>query len=395
MPSHGPIKPRRVALLVETLIAPRRQMLAGVARYMNEHEPWSIYLKPYGVEKSLPDWLRRWNGDGIIAAIAELATDLVKQFGIPIVDVAGWHKDQGVPLVHANDDAIGRLGAEHLLGRGFRNFGFVEYPQFWATGRRAGFERVVRSEGRDCAVYTMVYPQAGHGGPELWERQQQALVEWIGALPKPLGVMTSNDPLGQQFLEACRRAKVVVPEQVAVIGADNDETICRLCYPPLSSVIINDEQRGYQAAALLDQLMSGGPPPTAPVYVEPAGVVTRASSDILAIDDPTIAAALRFVRDHACEGIGVSHVVRAVPLSRTMLERRFRKAVGHSINDEMVRVRLNRAIEMLSSTNLELKVIAYKAGFGSPSYMGAVFRERLGRTPGSYRAALHRSSKRQ
>src|SRR5829696_4802409 len=158
--------PRRVALLIETAVAPRRRMLAGVARYLREHEPWAIYLKPYGVEKSLHSWLRVWKGDGIIAAVAELEAGVVKDFGIPIVDVVGLYRDDNFPLVHANDEAVGRLGAEHLCERGFRNFAFVEYPFIWSTGRRAGFERVVRGSGFDCAVYRMPYPQAGLGGPE-------------------------------------------------------------------------------------------------------------------------------------------------------------------------------------------------------------------------------------
>jgi LacI family transcriptional regulator len=374
-----------VALLVETAVAPRRRMLAGIARYVREHEPWAIYLKPYGVEKSLDSWLRTWRGDGIIAAVAELEAGIVRDFGIPIVDVVGLYRKDNVPLVHANDDAIGRLGAEHLLERGFRNFAFVEYPFPWSTGRRAGFESIVGSGGFGCAVYRLSYPQAGLGGPELWEGQQQGLVEWIRALPKPVGVMTSTDLMGQQFLEACQRAGVTVPEQVAVVGADNDDLICNVCFPPLSSVVINDAERGYQAAAVLDRLMAGEPPRREPIYVEPTGVVSRASSDILAIDDELLAAALRIVRNRACDGIGVEDVVRAVPLSRSVLERRFRKVVGRTINDEIVRVRVNRAVELLSATELELKVIAQKAGFGSPSYMGAVFREKLGRTPGSYR----------
>ena len=360
-------------------------MLAGVARYVREHDPWAIYLKPYGVEKSLQRWLRAWRGEGIIAAVAELDAAEVKDFGIPIVDVVGLYREDNVPLVHADDDAIGWLGAEHLLERGFQTFAFVEYPFNWSTARRTGFERVIRSHGFECAVYQLAYPKAGLGGPELWEQQQQGLVNWIRSLRKPIGVMTSTDLMGQQFLEACQRATVVVPEQVAVVGADNDEMICNLCFPPLSSVIINDAQRGYQAAAVLDQLMAGKPPPKNPIYIEPSGVVSRASSDILAVDDEVLASALRFVRDNACNGIGVDDVVRAVPFSRSVLERRFRKVIGRSVNDEIIRVRLNRAVELLSGSELELKVIAHRAGFGSPSYMGAVFREKLGRTPGSYR----------
>jgi len=142
-------------------------MLAGVARYVREHRPWAIYLKPYGVEKSLERWLRAWNGDGIIAAVAELEAGVVKDLGIPIVDVVGLYREEKVPLVHANDEAVGRLGAEHLVERGFRHFGFVEYPFFWSTGRRAGFERAVRAAGAECAVYDLPYPRAGLGGPEF------------------------------------------------------------------------------------------------------------------------------------------------------------------------------------------------------------------------------------
>jgi LacI family transcriptional regulator len=197
--------------------------------------------------------------------------------------------------------------------------------------------------------------------------------------------MTSTDLLGQQFLEACSRAAAAVPEQVAVIGADNDELICAVSNPPLSSVIINDPQRGYEAASLLDKLMSGKRVPREPVWIEPAGVVGRASTDILAIADELVASALQFIRNHACDGIGVDEVVDQVPLSRSMLERRFRKHAGRSINDQIIHVRLNRAIELLCATDLELKAIAPRAGFRDASYMGAVFRAKLGRSPGSYR----------
>ena len=228
-------------------------------------------------------------------------------------------------------------------------------------------------------------PLPESGGPLIWEQQQQALVTYIDSLPKPVGVMTSTDLLGQRFLEACLRAGAKVPEEIAVIGADNDEPICRVSTPPLSSVIINDHQRGYQAAAVLHRLMQGKPAPREPIFIEPSGVVCRASTDILAIDDQAVVTALRFIRNNACEGINVREVVTHVPVSRSVLERRFRKLVGRSINEEIIRLRLNHAIELLTCTNLELKAIAQKAGFGSQAYMTAVFRSKLDCTPGSYR----------
>ena len=380
---------RRVALVIESAVAPRRMALTGIARYIQEHEPWAVYLKPFGVELSLSDWLREWNGDGVIAAVKDPRTDALVRAGIPVVDVVGVLRHEQVPLVHTNDRSVGRLGAEHLLERGFRNFAFCEYVgEFWSADRREGFQRTLRQRGLDCSVYHLTVPGPGSGGPQSWETQQANLAAWLKSLPRPLGVMATNDLMGQQLLEACQRIHIKVPEDVAVVGADNDEPICRIAFPPLSSVIINDHQRGYAAAALLDRMMSGEPPPKEPVYVEPVGVVTRASTDIMAIDDEALVQALRFLREHAFDRITVDDVVRQVPLSRSVLERRFRKVVGRSINSEIVRLRVNRAIELLTETSLELKVVAQRAGFGTQSYMTAVFQAKVGKTPGSFRRTV-------
>lgn len=385
---------RRVAIIANAQVAPRRRMLVGVARYIREHDPWAIYLKPFGVDSSLNEWAQGWDGDGIISAVWNADPAAMKRIRIPIVDMVGCLHNQQIPLVHANDRSIGHTGAEHLIARGFRSFGFIEHPVAWSRDRRIGFEEAVGKIGSKVPTLMVLHPADGRPGPSFWEEQQSSLVQWIQSLPKPVGVMASTDLTGQQFLEACQRAHVVVPEQVAVVGADNDELICDICCPPLSSVVINDAQRGYEAAALLDRMMNGHAPPRNAVYIEPTGIKERASTDILAIDDESLVRALRFVRDHACESIGVEDVVRAVPVSRAVLERRFRKIVGRTILDEIVRVRLNRAVELLCETELELKLVAHKAGFGTPSYMGAVFRERLGRTPGSYRSTAKGSRER-
>ena len=248
------------------------------------------------------------------------------------------------------------------------------------------FAQLCKLAGYACDVHTMAYPYAGTGGPERWEQQQSELCAWIEHRPKPTGVMCSTDLMAQQFLEACLRVGVTVPDEIAVVGADNDEQICQICSPPLSSVIINDEQRGYMAASVSGQIDGRRQrAPTETVWVEPTGVFSRASTDILSVDDSVVVEALRFIRDHASDSIAVDDVVQQVLVSRSVLERRFRKAVGRPINGEIVRVRLNRAVQLLCETQLELKVIAVRAGFGSTSYMNAVFREKLGRTPGSYR----------
>lgn len=377
---------RHVAIIVELAVASRRRMLSGVARYIQEHERWAVYLKPFGAEKGLGQWLRNWQGDGIIVSVRDLDRKLFVRRGIPVVDAMGGHGHAGIPEVYTNNRAVGRLGAEHLLERGFVNLAFCEYVgEFWSVERRQGFEAALGGKYLPYHLFQMPAPSPGRKGRESWEHQQRILMNWLKDLAKPVGIMATNDLMGQQLLEACQRLGINVPRDVGIVGADDDEAICRIAVPPLSSVIINDESRGYEAAALLDRMMAGQDPPEKPVLIEPGGVRTRGSTDVIA-DDLAVVKVLRYLKDNACNRISVDDVVRQVPLSRSVLERRFRKFVGRSINNEIVSLRLNRAVELLSETNLELKVIAQQAGFGTQSYMNAVFKQKLGRTPGSFRA---------
>jgi LacI family transcriptional regulator len=366
------------------MMAPRRLMMSGVARFMQEHEPWSIYLKPTFAERSLRRWLEQWNGDGIITTIQEEDRGALDHVSIPIVDLLGANPDRGFPVVKTDDHAVGKIGAEHLLERGFRNFGFCEYSGlFWSRARREGFEQRVQASGFSCQTYGS--SPLGQGGPEMWEAHQLALMKWIESLAKPAGVMTTSDMLGQQLLEACQRMRVEIPDAVAVVGVDNDEPICRISYPPLTSVIIDDQQRGYEAAALLSRLMSGEAKPRAPILIEPIGVAARASSDVFAIEDDLLVRALRHLRDAAFSPVGVDQIASDLQVSRSLLERKFRRLLGRSVNDEIVRLRINRAIELLRETQLDLKVIASRCGYSSQAYMTTVFKQHLGRTPGSYR----------
>lgn len=387
-------EPKHVALIVEAAVAPRRMLLTGVARYIQEHEPWLVYLKPAGVEQNLSSWLQNWEGDGLIVSANDPDNSIIPRPGLSIVDLFGSMRERKVPMVHVDDQAVGRLGAEHLLAHGYRHFGFwryVEKDTAWSARRCEGFRQALPSDAT-CAIYETHFPKPGSGGPRTWEQQQHDLVGWLTRLPKPIGIMTSTDLMGQQLLEACKRAQITVPEAIAVIGVDNDEPICRISNPPLSSVILNDHQRGYEAAALLDRLMAGAPGPAEPIWIQPAGVVSRASTDFMAIEDPSIVKALRFLRDNACFKISVDDVAKEASLSRSVIERRFRKIVSRTIGDEIIRLRVNHAIELLSNTSMELKAIAYNSGFGSQAYMNSVFMKKLGKTPGSYRDHLRSQS---
>jgi LacI family transcriptional regulator, galactose operon repressor len=378
-----------VALIVETSLAPGREILRGIARYVREEGPWSIAHEPRSLEESVPRWLERWTGEGIIARVQDhRIARAIAAVGVPTVDVLGVVDGLPFPLVHVDDQAIGKLGAEHLLDQGFRRFGFFGIEgENWSARRAQAFAERVTAAG--CPVVQHAVPRHT-ARQERWEDSERDLAEWLASLPKPAGLMLASDQLGPHTLEACRRAGVMVPDDVGVIGVDNDGPLCEVSDPPLSSVWPDHRRVGYEAARLLADLMKGGERRRPPVLLPPRGVVARKSTDALAVDDRSVAQALRFIREHGCEPIEVDDVVRRVALSRSVLQRRFRTRLGRSVHDEIVRVRLARARELLQQTDMPLAEIAERAGFRHQEYMGAVFRRRLRQTPGG----LRRTSKR-
>ena len=217
------------------------------------------------------------------------------------------------------------------------------------------------------------------------------MIAWVKSLPKPAGVMASNDWRGQRVLNACRGAGISVPEEVAVVGVDNDELVCNLCDPPLSSVIPNTAQIGYEAAARLDELMAGREPPQRQWLIEPLGVAARQSSDILAIDDPDIAAAVRYIREAACRGVEVPQILERVAISRSHLERGFHKFLGRTPQQEIRLVQTKRVKELLADTDLPLAQISQLAGYKHPEYMSYAFKRETSQTPGEYRRHVRRA----
>jgi len=373
-----------VALIVETSSIYGRQILRGITRYVRSHHPWSLFFEQRDLGALPPAWFTRWRGDGVICRVINppLARQLHRS-KIPVVNLNDIHSGLGFPLIRSDDQAIGRLAAEHLLERGFRHFAFCGFSgQDWSGRRGAAFRAALQTAGFACPVY-----ESSWGGPNAppWEDEQDEIGQWIQTLPRPLGVMACNDVRGQHVLDSCQRVQTSVPEEVAVIGVDNDEVLCELCDPPLSSVVPNPEQIGYEAAALLDRLMAGEKPPEQEKLIEPLGLVARQSSDVLAIDDPLIVSAVRYIREHACQGATVQDVLKQVPLSRTILEHRFRKYLGRSPRAEIRAVQLKRVKQLLAETDLSLERIALLAGYEHPEYMSVVFKRQTAQTPGQYR----------
>ena len=375
---------KRVALLIETSNAYARGLLQGVVHYIREHQPWSFHLMEQGRGDDPPEWLKRWSGDGIIARIetTRIAQAVVRA-GVPTVDVSAARLVPELPWVETDDQQIARLAAEHLLERGFKHFGFCGDARFnWSAWRENHFCTHVIAAGFDVIRYEPTAPAADVAA------QAAALRRWLRDLPKPVGVMACYDIRAQQVLDACRDVGLAVPSEVAVIGVDNDELLCDLASPPLSSVIPNTHRTGYEAAALLDQMMRGKKVAAVAHLIAPLGVAGRHSTDVLAIDDRQIAQAVQFIREHACTGINVSDVLRAVPLSRRVLEQRFQRLLGRTPREEILHVRLNRVKQLLGETELPLSSIAERTGFEHVEYLSVVFKRETRLTPSGYRANI-------
>ncbi len=245
------------------------------------------------------------------------------------------------------------------------------------------FVKYIKKRAGSCAVF-----QDSHRLNHDWAAAQRSLGEWLRKLPKPFGVMAANDNRGRQVLEACRAYELAVPDDVAVIGVDNDDLLCRLSSPPLSSVEQGARRLGYAAAALLDRMIQGRNPRQRHLVIDPLSVVTRQSTDVLAIDDLRVAKAMAFIREHASEGIKVPHVVSAVAISRSGLETRFVAALGYTIRTAIRNTQLERARRLVSETDMPLKQVAAEAGFKSVQHMTTLFVKAFGQTPGKHRRTL-------
>lgn len=375
---------RGVALLIETSNSYSRGVLEGIARYVQHHERWSIFLPEQERGGRPPRWLGRWRGDGIIARIEtdEIAAALRKT-KLPVVDVSAARHLPDIPWVETDDATIAELGVKHLLDRGFRNLAYCGDPGFnWSNWRRDKFRTLAEQAG----VTPHLYESLSRNDPRYsWNREKRGLTKWLSGLPRPIGILACYDIQAQKILEVCRELGIAVPEEAAVLGVDNDELLCELSDPPLSSVICNTHRTGFEAAALLDRMMNGEQIDAKPVLVAPLGIQARQSTDILAIDDPDVASALRFLREHALRGINVADVVRHVPLSRRVLESRFKKILGRSPHEELTRLKLDRIKQLLSETDLSLAEIAKRTGFDHDEYMSVFFRKAQGVPPGQYR----------
>ncbi len=290
------------------------------------------------------------------------------------------------PTVTADIYAAARLAVQHLLDQGFRHFGYyAPLGLSYVEIHYEGFVQALAEAGHSCSLHAAKRPVHA---TNAWRKRHKALERWLADLPKPVAVLTWTSDRGREVLYACRALGLLVPEQVAVLGGDEDTLLCETCNPPLSGVALTSERIGYEAAALLDRMWGGARAPTDPILIEPTRVVVRQSTDTLAIDDVDLARAVGFIRAHGADPIQVSDVLRAVPVSRSWLERQFQKTLRRTPAEEIRRVHLERAKQLLAGTDLPVPQVAAASGFRSREYLAYAFKQATGLTPREYRTRI-------
>ncbi len=373
----------RVALLLETTRSYSRDLLRGIRRYIAAHGPWSTFLELRAQDSSPPSWLRHWDGDGLLTRTfnSEIA-EIVTASGIPCVELRSTHSPQGRLFVGMDNTKIGAMVAEHFLERGYRKFAvFGLGNERFFVERVSNFMSAVAAHGFDC----LRLDAPAEGQQPAWEEYLTQLIQWVGSLPKPIAVFAVNDSLGAHLLEACLRAGISVPEDVAVVGTENDETLCAFATPPLSSVQLSGVEVGFTAAQLLDQIMRGETPQTMEILLPPKGIVVRRSSDQFVIADRLVADAARLIRDFAPLGMNVNELCQRLNTSRSTLERRMGAVFKRSPKEEIQRVRFREVERLLSQTDNTIETIAAQTGFPHCHYLQSAFKSTYGITPGTFR----------
>ena len=362
----------KIILAIENHRAYDRELLNGISRYANLNGPWLFFHEKDGIYRSLSD-IEKIKPDGVIVRVSK-DEEIIEKIpdDMPCVVLGAGETVNGWINIVEDSGRIGEMAAEHLLSLGFKNFGFCGTEQAaWPHKRAASYTGVLQSAGYDVNCYS-------HSGEaEIdFARELPAMMEWIKSLSKSIGIMTSNDDRGIQVLEACKAVGVNVPEQVAVLGVDNDVVSCELAMPPLSSIALNTAKAGYESARLLDCMMRGSLDcADKKIVVEPTHIVERQSTNVFAVPDKVVAEALGFIRNNVKTQIQVSDVAEFVSVSRRELERRFKRYLNRSIHQKIKLARVQLITKMLLETSHTISEIADELGFSGIAHIGRYFKD--------------------
>jgi len=396
--SHFKSRIPQVALLAPLALKGQLDGLRGILQYVRIHGPWRLYrMEGRPGEQKLLD-LKRWGCTGIITGpCGEKDAALIARAKVPVVvfEPSPEMRVPSHPLARCtcslcDSYAFGQLAARYFLERHYARFAFVgeSHGLYWSQEREKGFKDTVLSSGGTCAVY---------GNPSSkekrdWTLEQPRMQSWLKALPKPIALFAAMDGRGRQVLDACMGASISVPDEIAVLGVDDDELICEATFPTMSSIQLNSQQDGYQIAEHLDRLMRGERLKPRILISRPTRVITRRSTDATVIPDRQIARALEFIwKEAGHQAIRVPDIVKQIGSSRRFAETHFKTVVGHTILEEIQRVRLERVCTLLAETNLPIGEITRQCGFERESYLARLFKKRFDTSMSGYRAATHNS----
>jgi LacI family transcriptional regulator len=364
-----------------------QNILLGVSKFVHSHPDWVLHLVQSDSPVLEAD-LRSWKPDGIISGMVDLPSGVRElHYSLPWVSVLTQPDDASVPFVTMDEDAVGRMAAEYFMGRRFQHYAYLGNEEHEFSVQRAeAFEFALKEKEYACDV--LLYPTKVYGT----DRRRRAVLDrnkarWLNHLPKPVAVLACDDWEAFQFIQFCRQQGVRVPEEAAVLGVGNDELLCNISQPPMSSLRMPFENVGYEAAAALHRLM-GGQKVEKKKFLPPAGMVSRQSTDVLLVDDPVVAKALAFIREQISRPIKVEDLLKQVSVSRTLLERKFRTELGRTPLVEIRRQRVRCARQLLADTNLSVMEVAEACGFGSDIRLSTVFKELTGQSPSAFRKAV-------
>ncbi|MDH4203005.1 MAG: DNA-binding transcriptional regulator [Phycisphaerae bacterium] len=374
----------RIIVIAQTISSYGRGLIRGIARYSRLHGPWSFFSERGEPQDILP-LLKNWNPNGaIICTAEEKINKTLIPFDLPTIVIPSKGLVAGYPNIFGDWENDSIIAAEYFLNLGFRNFAYCGFSNLeWSKFRaRYFFERLAKEGNEEVFFYDKPFLFLHKD----WQNELEELADWLVSLPKPVAVMACNDERGKHVLEACKIAELAVPEQVAVLGVDNDETICELLtQPPLSSIAVNTEKAGYEAAALLDKMMHGQKVPDENIIVQTMQVVSRQSTDILMVDDESVVKAVNFIRLNAKRPLQVEEVANTVGMNRRGLERRFKKSLNRSIHEEIRRVRIELIKKLLLETNMTVSQISNQLDFNEIPHLTRFFSRETGMSPNEFR----------
>lgn len=383
-------RPLEIAVLVETDNSWGRSIIQGVADFAAKFGPWNLLIDPrdYSRRWALPD---RWRGDGIIARISTPPQlEEIAEIGLPTVNVDDIYDDlESVGNVRTDETVRARMAVEHFREKGQNNFAYYAPPSNeYSRSRERAFLSVLNDQGFECHVY-----KPGYRVSRRIDRDEQhnRVLRWLNLLPRPVAILAVDARRGRELAEVCAIENISVPDEVAILAGDSDDLLCELSIPQLSSILVASQRIGYEAARLLHRIISGEPWSPLPDLIPPLGVVSKQSTDALAIDDPLIVQAMRYIQAHAFQGIVVDDILREVPVSRRYLELKFKQYFGRLPAEAIRELRLDRGKELLSQSDHSVDAIASMCGYAGATQFGVAFRKRFGETPLAFRKNLNSS----